>query len=195
MKKNLFLLFGMLLLSIMTISAQNYVWNFGQDRILFPKGVQYINDTIVAGLTISSKAETNPMQIVQKYGREKSGVPSTYQYCLSPNGSGYNKSKDSDEAPRKMIPDKRYLSFKVNSNCIIKAHILAPYKGSSARLFITDGKKLIGTMIPIIESNDVFTECSVNYSHSNNNESTLYIYGNNTVRICYLEVKSDTSDK
>ena len=61
----------MLLLSIMTISAQNYVWNFGQDRILFPKGVQYINDTIVAGLTISSKAETNPMQSSKSMGVRK----------------------------------------------------------------------------------------------------------------------------
>ena len=195
MKKNAILLFGILILSVATIKAQDYVWDFGNDRTLFPIGIEYTEDTEVAGLLICPRAETNPMQIVQKYGREQAGVPSTYKYCFSPNGSGYNGAKNTDEKPRRMTPDKRFLSFKVKENCIIKARIMAPAKGASASLFVTDGKNLLGTMTPNNEYNDVFTECTVSYSHIGEGEKTIYIFGNNNVRICYMEVKSETDGK
>lgn len=166
------------------VNAQNYEWNFGNDRTNFPEIAGYPDGATINGLTISS----GNANMGQTESSQKTWNDVTYEYRFKFNGAGYTGASVDDETPSTNMPSQRYISFAVDGNVTILVHGITGSSSQARRIFVTDGTGLIGTVL--LPAGSDITEHTVNYT---GNAATLYMFCNQACNLYYLRVTSETS--
>ena len=187
MKKLLLLTASALFISATSLNAQNYEWAFGTDTKNFPVAAGYAEETTVENLVITPGGET-PGTIAnmgQVDASKKSFDGVTYTNRFKFNGAGYAGAKLADTEPAVFLPTQRYLSFKVEGNVTVEALAISGKTGEARAIFVTDGEKLIGSMVLSTE-NDI-SKYTVTYTGG---AATLYLYCNQSNNLYSLKVTS-----
>ena len=190
MKKLLLLTVSAFFISATSLNAQNYEWAFGTDTKNFPVAAGYSEEITIEGLIITPGGET-PGSIAnmgQVDASKKTFEDVTYTNRFKFNGAGYAGAKLTDVEPTVFMPTQRYLSFKVDGGVTIEALAISGKTGEARSIFVTDGEKLIGSMVLSTE-NDI-SKYTVTYTGG---AATLYLFCNQANNLYSLKVISGGS--
>lgn len=199
MKKTL-LLVALLTFSL-TIFCQK-VWNLGGDASLsatpwalstgigngsgtegnpaFPVIVDGLSITGITG-NINMGAVTASSKTFTDSNSKSYTFPNRFQF----NGGGYSGASVDHLEPTTFMPTQRYISFDVSGNSEIYVIGITGSSSATRRLFVTDGTKLIGTVIFAAGSNAF--DGTVTYTGP---ATTLYLFCN---QACNLMLLSTTN--
>jgi hypothetical protein len=169
------------------ISAGIRMWNFGLDPVKFPvyAGVPANNSVTIDGLTITAGSVATNMGQIEPYSTSYNGI--NYVNRFKFNGAGWSGANAGIIVPSVYMPTQRYVSFAVAGKCRIIARGITGSNAEARRLFVTDGTKLIGTMIfPVVTIAGTVTENIVVYEGE---ATTLFMYCNASVNLFYLSVE------
>lgn len=181
MKKKLLFLACALFVSMSSINAQNYEWIFGNDVTNFPVAAGYSDEITINNLVITPGDGVANMAQID--GSKKTFGDRTYINRFKFNGAGYAGAKVTDEVPSVFMPIQRYVSFAVNGKATIKAQAITGSTGTARRIFVTDGEKLIGTIV--MDGTSDINEYTVEYDGP---AATLYLFCNQAINLYNLKV-------
>lgn len=219
MKKTL-LLISLVALSALTLNAEGItkVWSFATDATNWPikagigNGDGTTNNPVwpvnIDGLLLTGPSATPPavpnVNMGQIEASSKTFNSIVYPNRFKFNGGGYPGAAVGQTTPSVagvdyFMPTQRFISFSVVGNSEIKAIAITGSTGSERYIFVTDGKKLIGSIIAA--SDAVVNEYVVNYTGP---ATKLYLFCNAAVNLYSLSatnydvstsVKTQLTDK
>lgn len=190
MKKTLLIAVATLFITSGTFAQK--VWVVGNDPVNFPvsTGIGAGPDLTVykdgLGIHTGTVTNTNMGQVEASHiSSPKIFGEASYPNRFKFNGGGYSGAATSDETPTVNMPTQRYLTITVSGNGTIKVQGISGNSGETRRLFITDGTKLIGTMVYPGGSN--ISEETVTYTGP---ATTLYLFTNQAINLYRIEASS-----
>lgn len=187
--KKLLLSVSLAFLATSFISAQNYVWNFGNDATTFPVTASRDRVVTINNLTITQNLEDAVSQITNtgaiNAGGSKNYEGTKYVNRFQFGGAGYTGGNDQQAVPTVFMPTQRYISFPVDGNCSISAIYFTGSNSSSRKIFVTDGDALVGSFDAVAMSGAEALKSTVEYTGP---ATTLYMYCNAASNLYYLEV-------
>ena len=151
-------------------SAQNKVWDFGNDTTNWPLAAAYTTDRIVDELTVTNGGATSFAAITNNGATFQDNYTAVNRF----NTGGASTYANN-------LPTKRFLKFSVTGPCQIKIWLGATNAGRS--VFISDGSNLLGTLATAGTSSPFPSILAVNYSGSSGN---IYIYADNSIYLYKL---------
>jgi len=185
-----------ILLTTFAVNSQGVdkVWMLGNDATNFPVSAGIGTGpypVMISGLEITGISSNANMGAVEASAKTLVVGDVTYTYAnrFKFNGAGYPGAAVGQTTPTSgapavdyFMPTQRYLSFSVLGNSTITAHAITGSTNSERILFVTDGTKLIGSMV--VSATAVLAEYTVNYSGP---ATKLYVYCNQAVNLYYLK--------
>lgn len=189
-----------ILLTTFAVNSQGIdkVWMLGNDATNFPvsAGIGAGPDLTIykdgLGIHTGTVTNTNMGQVEASAKTLVVGdVTYTYVNRFKLNGAGYPGAAAGQTTPTSgtpavdyFTPTQRYLSFSVLGNSTITIHAISgSTSGVDRALFITDGTKLIGSIVTPVTS--ILAEYSVTYTGP---ATKLYLFGNQAVNLYYMKV-------
>ena len=181
-----------LLLALVAISLNGFaqtVWNFSDFATSAGIGADqsvFINGLGIHGGSIGTKTD---MGVIEANSKTFTSPTTTTNFTFTQrfkfNGGGYSGAAATDVTPTVMMPTQRYLSFQVTGNSNIYAIGVTGSNTSTRTIFVTDGSKLIGSLIfPGQESGTPpLNEALISYT---GDATTLYVFCNAAVSLFYL---------
>ena len=171
----------------LSVAGDLKVWDFGNDATTFPVSTGVGTGPFpvtVNWLEITGISTNVNMGAVNASAKTINGVAYVNRFQL--NGAGYPGAAVGQTSPSVggvdyFIPTQRFLSFNVDGNSQIKIAAVTGSNSAERILFVTDGTKLVGSLVCISGGEGV--EGVINYTGS---ATKLYIYGNQACNLYYL---------